>query len=133
MATTKTTKKRAARATSTPKGAVAKATTTVSRFAEQLSRDNSSIRTDRAKRISESVSEAQDKLIFAIRDKVRKAQGELDSMMDLSSDNHTTSMNVVSPEFNADTFVSRINELKVIISLESEKLIIAEETKEEWF
>ncbi len=118
---------------STPKGAVAAVSKTVSKFAETLSRDNSAIRDDRAKRISESVADAQDTLIRNIKDKIRKAEGELDSMLDLSSDNQTTSMNVISPTFNADTFVIRINELKVQISLETLKLGIAQETKKEWF
>jgi hypothetical protein len=127
--TTKTTKKTATKS----KGAVAASTKSVSKFAEQLSRDNSSIRDDRAKRISESVADAQDTLIRSIKDRIRKAEGELDSMLDLSSDNQTTSMNVISPSFNADTFVTRINDLKVQISLDNIKLQIALETKEEWF
>lgn len=103
------------------------------KFASQLRRDNSAIRADRAERIAEAVADAQAKLIMGLKDSVRKSQNELDAMMDLSADNQTTSMNVISADFDADAFVQRINQLKTNIAVKSEELEIALETQKEWF
>lgn len=108
-------------------------TATTSKFASTLSRDNKQIRYERAIRISESVSDAQQKLIMDIKSKIRGRENELESMMDLSTDNTNTSMNVISESFNPDDFVTRINTLKKEIKLFTIELEIAEETNEEWF
>jgi len=104
-----------------------------SKFESQLVRDNKAIRADRGRRIAEAVSDAQTKLIMAIRGDIRKKEDELAAMTDLSTDNQTTSMNVISPSFDADAFVGRINDLKTSINVLKIKLRIAEETQTEWF
>jgi hypothetical protein len=108
-------------------------TTKKSKFESQLMRDNKQIRADRARRIGESVTDAQTKLIMQIRGDIRKKEDELAAMTDLSTDNQNTSMNVIAADFNPDAFVERINTLKVEINLLQIKLRIAEETQAEWF
>lgn len=103
------------------------------KFVGQLKRSNSKIRIDRARRIGDSVSDAQEKLLMDIKGNIRKMEDKLDTMMDLSADNRTTTNNVISSDFCADSFVREINDLKTKIRLESIKLEIAQETKEEWF
>lgn len=103
------------------------------KFESILTRDNKSIRADRAKRIVSSVQDAQLRLIMDIRGDIRKKEDELDSMTDLSTDNNNTSINVISPNFDASQFVERINELKKDIHLLEIKLRIAEQTQDEWF
>ena len=105
----------------------------VSRFEAQLVRTNKQIKGDRAKRINGTVADAQMVLIMGIRGKVREKENELDAMMDLSTDNQTTTMNVISPKFDAKEYVERINKLKVEIKMLSIELSIAEETYAEWF
>jgi hypothetical protein len=53
--------------------------------------------------------------------------------MDLSTSNENTSINVISPSFDATQFVRRINDLKGRLAINEEKLAIAEDTLEEWF
>lgn len=103
------------------------------KFVAQLKRSNSKIRADRANRIGESVADAQEKLIMDIKAEIRNKYNRLDNLIDLSADNRTTSMNVVSDDFSADAFVKEINKLKVEIQLAEVKLKIAQETKDEWF
>lgn len=105
----------------------------LNKFAEILSRSNASIRTDRAKRISDAVSDAQDKLIMDINADIRKQENELDAMMDLSSSNLRTSLNVIDPAFSADDFIRKVQELKVGIELKKQELKIAKETKSDLF
>lgn len=122
-------------ATTRRKVAVAAAQTEVrvSKFAEILSRSNSSIREDRARRIADAVSDAQDKIIMDLNAEIRKKQNELDSMMDLSTSNVSTSMNVISPDFDAENYVRKINSLHVEIQLKSMELQIAKEVKADLF
>lgn len=107
--------------------------TAKSKFETQLVRDNKAIRADRGKRIAEAVSDAQTRLVMDIKGEKRKLEDELASMTDLSTDNTNTTMNVISPSFDAYQFVSQINELKTKLSLLNIKLGIAEDTQKEWF
>lgn len=107
--------------------------TAKSKFETQLVRDNKAIRADRGKRIAESVSDAQTRLIMDIRGEVRRIEDELASMTDLSTDNTNTTMNVISPNFDAYEFVKQINELNTKLNLLNIKLSIAEKTQKEWF
>lgn len=116
-----------------PVAAKVEETKNQTKFEQTLIRSNSEIRADRGKRISERVGDAQKKLIMDIKDRIRRKQDELESMMDLSTDNTNTSMNVIAADFDASNFVERINTLKVEIRLDEIKLDIAEETNEEWF
>lgn len=102
-------------------------------FQKQLSRSNSKIREDRAKRIAEAARDAQLKLVMDLKAQKRKLENELDGMTDLSSDNQTTSMNVISPNWDADQFMSQIQKLKTDIKMIDIKIQIAEETTKEWF
>lgn len=110
--------------------AVAKKT---SAFVEQLKRGNAKIRADRAERIGNKVSRAQTKLISDLEDERDSKQDELDAMMDLSSDNQKTSLNVISKDFDAYAFVNQINKLKTDIKMLEIKLTVAQETSKEWF
>lgn len=103
------------------------------KFADLLKRSNSKIREDRADRIADSVSDAQEKLIMDIKSNIRNKQNKLDNMLDLSADNRSTTMNVISDSFDPDDFVREINKLKTEIQLEEVKLKIAQETKKAWF
>jgi hypothetical protein len=109
------------------------ATTAKSKFATTLARDNKQIRADRAIRISEGVADAQTRLVMDIRGQVRTKEDELAAMTDLSTDNTNTTLNVISPNFNANDFVAKINTLKTEIKMLNIKLEIAEETTQEWF
>ena len=106
---------------------------TISKFADILSRSSASIRIDRAKRISDAVSDAQDKLIMDINAEIRKKENELDAMMDLSTSNLKSSLNVIDTNFSAEEFCNKLNELKVGIELKKQELRIAKQTKEELF
>lgn len=104
-----------------------------SMFVQQLSRSNSKIRTDRAERIGRTVANAHSKLIMDLEESIDQAENELEAMRDLSSDNQTTSMNVISPNFDANAYVTKIQNLSVEIVLMKEKLKIAKTTEKEWF
>jgi len=117
----------------TTTAAVTKTAVKVSKFESQLIRGNKEIRADRGRRISESVSDAQLKLIMDIKSDIRKKEDELARMTDLSTDNHNTSMNVISPSFDADAFVRKINELQLDLEKLRIKQRVAEETQQEWF
>lgn len=103
------------------------------KFVNQLKRTNSKIQADRAQRIGKSVSNAQTRLVMDLEEKVNKKQDELDAMMDLSTDNVSTSLNVISPDFNAKEFVEKINSIQVELNLLNIKLSIAQKTQAEWF
>jgi hypothetical protein len=105
----------------------------VSRFEEILSRSNADIRKDRAKRITSSVVDAQAKFIMELNSKIRKKENELDSLLDLSTSNQTTSMNVVHPDFVAEEYVQRINSLVLEIELKKQELTVALEVQEDLF
>lgn len=110
-----------------------KVTAEVTKFEQQLTRSNSQISADRARRIKEAVSDEQNKLVMDLKALIRKDENELDAMMDLSTSNENTSINVISPSFDASQFVRRINELKSRLAINEEKLAIAKDTLEEWF
>jgi DNA polymerase/3'-5' exonuclease PolX len=110
-----------------------KVTAEVTKFEQQLTRSNSQITADRARRIKEAVSDEQNKLVMDLKALIRKDENELDAMMDLSTSNENTSINVISPSFDAAQFVRRINDLKSRLAINEEKLAIAEDTLEEWF
>lgn len=134
MATRGTTIKKAA----APKAPRAKAPVVevkerVSRFEEILSRSNADIRKDRAKRITSSVVDAQAKFIMELNSKIRKQENELDSLLDLSTSNQNTSMNVVHPDFDAEEYVQRINALVLDIELQKQALVVALEVQEDLF
>lgn len=125
-------------ATGTRKPATKAAVTTettvkVSKFESQLVRGNKEIRADRGRRIAESVSDAQVRLVMDIKGEIRKKEDELARMTDLSTDNQNTSMNVISPSFDPDSFVRRINDLQVDLEKLRIKQRIAEGTQQEWF
>ena len=105
----------------------------ISKFEAQLTRSNAQISKDRAKRIKEAVHDEQLKLIMDLKAEIRNNENKLDAMMDLSTSNETTSINVISPNFDPAAFVRTINELKQKIAIASEKLAIAESTLNEWF
>lgn len=107
--------------------------TAKTKFATTLARDNKQIRADRAVRISEGVADAQARLVMDIRGQIRGKEDELSAMTDLSTDNTNTTLNVISPSFNANDFVGKINTLKTEIKMLNIKLEIAEETTQEWF
>lgn len=134
MATRGTTiKKAAAPRASRAKAPVADVQVRVSRFEEILSRSNADIRKDRAKRITSSVVDAQAKFIMELNSKIRKKENELDSLLDLSTSNQNTSMNVVHPDFNAEDYVNRINSLVLEIELQKQELVVALEVQEDLF
>ena len=108
-------------------------TTKTSKFVSQLKRTNSKIRADRAQRIGKTVANAQSRLIMDLEETIGKKEDELEAMMDLSSDNQVTSLNVISPEFDASAFVKKINKLQTEIRLKKIELEIAQETTKEWF
>lgn len=107
--------------------------TAKSKFEAQLVRDNKAIRADRGRRIAEAVSDAQARLVMDIRGDIRKKEDELAAMTDLSTDNTNTTMNVISPDFDAYKFVAKINQLKTELDVLGVKLSIAESTQTEWF
>ena len=109
-----------------------KAKTGKSAFVANLQRSNSKIRDDRAVRIGNKVDRAQVKLISGIQDGIDSMTDQLEAMQDLSTDNQNTSLNVISPKFDADAFCTEINKLKTEIKLQKLELEIAEETLEEW-
>lgn len=104
-----------------------------SKFVAQLKRSNSKIRVDRARRIGTMVSNSHARLVMDLEEKIAKKEDELEAMMDLSTDNQTTSLNVISPNFDAAAFVEKVNNIKVDLRLLKIKLEIAQETTKEWF
>jgi len=102
-------------------------------FVNQLKRGNAKIRTDRAQRIGKKVSNAHQRMCMDLEEKVANKEEELEAMMDLSTDNRNTSLNVVSPDFDAEAFVNKVNDLKVEIKLLKVKQEVSGETTEEWF
>jgi hypothetical protein len=126
-------KKPAAPRASRAKAPVAEVKERVSRFEEILSRSNADIRKDRAKRITSSVVDAQAKFIMELNSKIRKKENKLDSLLDLSTNNQTTSMNVVHPDFVAEDYVNRINSLVLEIELKKQELTVALEVQEDLF
>ena len=103
------------------------------KFVSQLKRSNSKIRADRAIRIGNKVANSHARMCMDLEEKIASMEDELDAMMDLSTDNQVTSLNVISPKFDANEFVNKVNELKVKIRITKEKLEIAQETSKDWF
>lgn len=104
-----------------------------SKFVKQLKRSNKAIRADRAKRIGTKVSNAHSRMCMKLQEDISNMEDEIDAMTDLSTDNQSTSMNVISTNFNADEYVERLNTLKVKIKIAKEKLEIAQDTTSELF
>jgi hypothetical protein len=135
MATGSTTKVTAVKKAAAPraKAPAAEVQVRVSRFEEILSRSNADIRKDRAKRITSSVVDAQQKFIMDLNSTIRKKENELDSLLDLSTSNENTSMNVIHPNFNPEDYVQKINTLVLDIELKKQELVVALEVQEDLF
>lgn len=103
------------------------------KFQTQLARANKTIREERALRIAEAASDSQTKLIMDLKSQKRNLQNKLDSMTDLSTDNTSTTTNIISADWNPDSFMKEIQSLKVEIVLVEQQIKVAETTQKEWF
>lgn len=104
-----------------------------SAFVTVLTRDNKTIKVDRAERIGKKVSNAQSKLIMELEDLISADEDRLEAMMDLSTDNKNTSLNIISPNFDAKDFVTTMQDIHVNLKINKEKLQIAQDTLSKWF
>lgn len=110
-----------------------KKTAKITTFEQKLRRSNSKIRAERAGRISNSLVRAQRSFVDQLENKVDALTNKLEAMMDLSADNQTTSMNVVSPNFSADDFVADLNATEKELEMQQLRLKIAKRTTKKWF
>ena len=102
-------------------------------FAGILSRNNDKIRDDRAGRISEACSDAAIAVVQAKKKVVRGLCNEIDAMMDLSADNQNTSLNVISPDFDADEYVGKLTQLNIDLEIAKQELDVAQVTTKKYF
>ena len=107
--------------------------TGMSRFSSRLSRDNSKVKEERAIRIGSSLEAAQKMLIYGLEEEVRTLEDKLDEMTDVSTDNVSTTLNVISKSFDSKEFVSTMQLRKVQLALKRQELRIAQETYNEEF
>ena len=99
----------------------------MSKFEEILKRENSSIKDERAKRISKSVANAQKALVMELEQQVMDLEDKLEAMTDLSTDNQSTTLNRIE-DFNASNFVKAYHKIKMEIALAKIQLDKAQES-----
>jgi len=104
-----------------------------SAFAAKLARENGKVKEDRAVRISDGIAAEQQMLIYKLESEVRKLEDKLDEMTDVSTDNVSTTLNVISKSFNPSEFVQTMHNTKVNLILKNQELTIAREVMAEWF
>jgi len=102
-------------------------------FAVKLSRENKKVKADRANRIGASLEAAQKMKVYSLEGDVRQLEDKLDEMTDVSTDNVSTTLNVINKGFNAEHFVNVMHDTKVELALKKQELAIAEATYQEWF
>ena len=103
-----------------------------SMFHEILERNNAKIRGDRAKRIADSVKEAQVDKVRNLESQVRKVTDELDRMMDLSTDNSSFTVNRVL-DLDGTEFVNALHNHNITLTELDIELSIAKKTLKEYF
>ena len=101
-------------------------------FQEMLERGNAKIRGDRAKRIADSVKEAQVDLVRSLESQIRRVTDDLDRMLDLSTDNTSFTVNRVI-DLDGSDFVTKLHELNISMTELSIELQIATETLNKYF
>ena len=104
----------------------------MSKFQNNLTISYREIRGKRAALITEDVKIAQEDLIRSLTDEKRTLERELLDLEDLSPDSEM-SLHPGKKEFNAVHWVNRMQDLKITLALNKQKLAIALETSEEFF
>lgn len=97
------------------------------KITQLLTRSNAQISHDRAERITNSVERAAKREIFRAEEKVDQLVDEKEKMLDMSSDNQTTTKNAIE-NLKSDDFVSKFAELDVEITLAKQKLKIVKQS-----
>ena len=100
----------------------------LSPFAARLARDNAKVKAERAARVSSSLEAAQKMLIYGLEEQVRVIEDSLDEMVDISTDNTSTTLNVISKNFNSKEFTATMQTRKVNLKLKQQELAIAQDT-----
>jgi hypothetical protein len=104
----------------------------MNKFTQNIAKTNSAIKADRAAILSENVKDEQLELINALKKQARVLQIKKMDLEDLSPDN-AQSLHPAKKDFNAAQWVAELQQTKLQLKITNEKLLIAEETYEEYF
>lgn len=104
----------------------------MNKFAKNLAATHEEIKEKRAKNIAASALAAQEELIRGIEGEIRGYENELMDLEDLNTDS-TTSLNPGKSEFDANSWVSRMQDVKINLLNKQVELKVAKETFTEYF
>lgn len=98
-------------------------------FISILKRDNKTIRGERANRIGRAAKNAYNAAVAAKQAEIDQIDDELETMIDVSASNSTTSLNTLR-EFDATAFVERRASLKLKRELLLQKLDVLKQDED---
>ena len=101
-------------------------------FIKAIAGSADGIKLKRAQNTATAAKLAQEALMNDHRKVVQAYEAELTSLLDIGPDS-ADSLRPVEKNFNAEAWVTRVQELKFQIKRANEKLAIAEATYNEWF
>ena len=108
-------------------------TVKTSNFSTKLARENKQVKADRANRIGATLEATQTMKILTIEGHIRNLETRLDEMTDVSTDNVSTTLNVLKKGFDGDEFVEEMHDITVKLELRTRHLEVAKKNYEEWF
>lgn len=104
----------------------------MNKFQSVLRASSKDIKENRARIASENAKDAAEDLVRRLRKDLRNLESQLDHMTDLNRDSEL-SLKVLRDDFNANTWMQTIQNVKVAIANKKIEVAIAESTFEEWF
>ena len=104
----------------------------MNKFVRILSQSHSKIRETRAKIIAEEAAFAQEDIVRNLEKEKREINSKLDSLTDMNPDSRL-SLQVVKADFNAESILTEIQQLKIDLVNKKVELKIAKDTQDEWF
>jgi len=103
-----------------------------SKFMEILTRDNSEIAITRAERFEQITKTEIDNHISSIENDIIKAQDEMDTLLDISTNNDINAINALR-DWDAEEFVTKRCTLRLKIKRLNEALEVAQAERNELF
>lgn len=102
----------------------------MSKFSTQLSGTHRELRESRANSAAKQASSAQDELVSSLRREVGRLELDIESHTDIAP---TSSIQLRLENFDAKSWVERLQDLKIQLLEARAKLQVAEDTRREWF
>lgn len=104
----------------------------MNKFAQTLAASNKNIKEQRAERVARRAQDAQYDLIRDLESKRSRLEDKLDSLEDLQPTN-SMSLKATAEDFDAVTWVTELQQVKVKIALLDAEIKIAQSTFDEYF